>query len=344
MKTSVRIGIVGAGAIAGAYAAAMKQCAGVQLVAVADTNIAAASSLALSSGAAAFESHQAMIDSGTCDGVLVSTPPSTHEAIVLDFIAAGVPVLCEKPFAIEGTSARRMADTARRRGVLVAMASKFRYVHDLHQARDMLAAGDIGELRQIENIFTGVVDMSGRWNSVKVISGGGVLIDNGTHCADIIRYVAGPVDRVSAVCGPRIQRLGVEDHVHAFVQTAAGVLARFETSWSMHKDRADYLGLYGTGGAIELGWKGSRLRRSPTGPWESFGSGYDKVAAFSGQISDFAAAITGGTPRHLGTLEDAIASVDVVSAGYASMTEAGRWVAVKDVATRPRLEVLEVVS
>lgn len=344
MTSTVRIGIVGAGAIAGTYAAAMKQCSGVQLVAVADTNLEAASRLAVTSGAVAFDSHEAMIDSGLCDAVIVSTPPSTHEAVVLDFVSAGVPVLCEKPFAIEGASARRMAETARRCGVLVAMASKFRYVADLQQARDMLAMGEIGELRQIENIFTGVVEMSSRWNAVRKISGGGVLIDNGTHCADIIRFVDGPVERVSAVRGPRIQRLDVEDHAHAFVQTATGVLARFETSWSIHKDRAEYLGLYGTGGAIELGWKGSRIRRSPTGPWENFGHGYDKIAAFEGQVSDFAAATTGGKVRHLGTLDDAIASVDVVSAGYASMAEAGRWVAVRDMATRPRLELLEAVS
>lgn len=344
MTTTVRIGIVGAGAIAGAYAAAMEQSDGVRMAAVADTNIAAASRLALSYGAAAFDSHHAMIESGLCDAVLVATPPSTHEVIVLDFVSAGVPTLCEKPLAIEGASARHMADAARKRGVLVAMASKFRYVDDLHQAREMMAAGQIGKLRQIENVFTGVVDMSSRWNSVRTISGGGVLIDNGTHCADIIRFVAGPVERVSAVCGPRVQRLDVEDHVHAFVQTETGVLARFETSWSLHKDRADYLGLYGTAGAIELGWRGSRIRRSPTGQWESFGRGYDKGAAFAAQLTDFAAAITGGNVRHLGTLDDAIASVDVVSAGYASMTEAGRWVAVKDVALRSRLEVLEAVS
>ena len=344
MTALVRIGIVGAGAIASAYAAAMKQCEGACLTAVADTKSVAAKSFGLAEGAPTFETHLAMIESGLCDGVIVASPPSSHETIVVELLDAGIPVLCEKPFAIEGASARRMADAARSRGVLVAMASKFRYVDDLHEARVMLAAGELGELRQIENVFTGVVDMTSRWNAIKHISGGGVLIDNGTHCADIVRFVAGPIESVSAVCGPRIQPIGVEDHVHAFVRTESGVLARIETSWSMHKDRPDYLGLHGTGGSIELGWKGSRIRRSPTGPWQNFGRGYDKVAAFAGQIADFAAAIRGDATSYLGTLDDAIASVDVVSAGYASMAEAGRWVAVKDVTTRPRLELLEAVS
>lgn len=344
MSAPLRLGIVGAGGIAGAYASAIAQDDSVRLVAVADTNPEAAAKLAGPAGASAFPSHEALLESGLCDGVIVSTPPVAHEAMVLDSLRQGVPVLCEKPFAIEGTSARRMADAARRQGVLVAMASKFRYVDDLHRAREMVAGGEIGDLRLIENVFTGVVDMTTRWNALKQISGGGVFIDNGTHSADIVRFVAGPIQSVAAVPGPRIQPLSVEDHVFASMRTDSGVLARVETSWSIHKDRFDYLGLYGAGGTIELGWKSSRIRRTPTGPWEAFGTGYDKVAAFVGQVADFAAAISGGRTRCLGTLDDAIASVDAISAGYASIADSGRWVAVREVFARPRLEVLEAVS
>lgn len=344
MSKVIRLGIVGAGAIANAYTAAIRESDGVTLTAVADTNTRAAASLAEPMGAAWFASHRSLLENGLCDAVIVSTPPATHEAIVLDFIEHDVPVLCEKPFAIEGSSARRMAELASRRGVMMAMASKFRYVCDLHRAQEMLAAGAIGDLRLIENVFTGVVDMTARWNAVKHISGGGVLIDNGTHSADIIRFIAGSVRSVSAVAGPRIQPVGVEDHVFVFARTESGVLAQFETSWSMHKDRANYLGLYGAGGAIELGWKGSRIRRTLSGPWESFGTGYHKVGAFKGQVADFAAGVRGDPTSCLGTLDDAIASVDVVSAGYASIMEGGRWVDVKDVFSRPRLEVLEAVS
>jgi predicted dehydrogenase len=344
MSGVVRLGIVGAGAIAGAYAAAIGQSEHVCLTAVADTNPEAARRLAEPAGAREFSTHRELLASGLCDGVVIATPPSFHEEMVLDFVARGVPVLCEKPFAVEGSSARRMAEAASRHGVLVAMASKFRYVDDLHRARDMIAAGEIGDLRLVDNVFTGVVDMTARWNAVKEISGGGVLIDNGTHSADIIRFVAGPIESVSAVSGPRIQPLGVEDHVFAFLRTDSGVLAKVETSWSLHKDRPDFLGLHGTKGAIEIGWKGSRIRRAPMGPWESFGTGYDKVGAFLGQVEDFAAGVRGRPTAHLGTLDDAIASVDVISAGYASIKDSGRWVAVKDVFTRPRLEVLEAVS
>ncbi|MGI9394696.1 MAG: Gfo/Idh/MocA family protein [Boseongicola sp.] len=344
MSGAVRLGIIGAGAIANAYAAAAKHSEGANLTAIADINLQAANNCAESAKAEKFNSHRELLESDLCDAVIVSTPPATHEAIVLDAVARGVPVLCEKPFAVEGASARRMAKAAREQNVLVAMASKFRYVDDLSSARDMVKDGAIGDLRLIENVFTGVVDMRERWNSQKEISGGGVLIDNGTHSVDIIRFLAGPIWSVSAINGPRIQPIEVEDHVFAFVRTEAGVLANLETSWSIHKDRAHFIELHGESGTIQLGWKKSRIRRTLTGPWEEFGSGYDKVAAFTGQVNEFVKGVRGNPTATLGTLADAIASVDAISAGYASICESGQWVTVEDVAARPRLELLTAVS
>ena len=344
MSKSVKLGIVGAGAIAHAYATAIGNTEGVDLVAVVDPEPGVAAALADKYTALPLASHRELLNGGACDAVIVSAPPSTHEDLVLDSIAAGMPVLCEKPFTTDGASARRMANAAREAGVLVAMASKFRYVDDLHVARDMIVAGEIGSVKLIENVFTGVVDMTNRWNANKAVSGGGVLIDNGTHSADVIRYLAGPIRSVSAAAGPRFQPVGVEDHVFAYMQTTRGVRATVETSWSVHKDRFAYIGIYGTKGSIELGWKNSRIRRDKTGPWESFGTGYDKFAAFAGQVADFANGVAGKPTRCLGDLEDAIASVDVVSAGYASIADGGRWVAVEEASSRPRLEVLEAVS
>ena len=339
MSAAFRLGLVGAGAIARAYAAAVATSPAVRLVAVADTDATAAASLATDSGALSFGSHLELADAGVCDAVLVTTPPVTHAPIVIDLVSRGLPVLCEKPLSIDAASARRMTEAAAHHGVVLSMASKFRFVCDVIAARQMILDGAIGMPRILENTFTGVVDMTGRWNSNPTVSGGGVLIDNGTHCADIIRYLLGPITKVHAVAAPRIQPLVVEDGVTLFAETQSGAQAKAETSWSIHKDRSAFIEIYGDEGTIEVGWRGSRRRHGRGGEWESFGTGYDKVAAFARQIEHFAAVVR-GEDRALPDCADALASVAVIQSAYRSIT-AGAWASVEEEAPARAEEAAE---
>ena len=338
MTAPFRLGLVGAGAIARAYAAAMAGGTAARLVAVADTNAEAATALAADCGARVFGTHGDLVGAGLCDGVIVTTPPATHAGIAIDILSAGLPVLCEKPMSVDMEGAGRMARAASQSGALLSMASKFRFCDDLIQARAMVAEGLIGTPLILENCFTGLVDMAQRWNSDPAVSGGGVLIDNGTHSADITRWFLGPITEVLAVAGPRLQPITVEDSVTLIARTASGAQAHVETAWSYHKDRAAFLTLIGSAGAVEVGWRGSRLRRTPTGPWEPFGQGYDKVAAFAGQIAHFAAAVRGLEPARP-DLEDALASVAVIQAAYRSMAS-GSWQPVDAAAPRRMLEAV----
>lgn len=328
MSIAFRLGIVGAGAIASAYAAAIACSKTVHLAAVADTDAAAAAALAGPSGAATFASHLDLANAALCDAVLVTTPPVTHAPIVVDLVSRGLPVLCEKPLSIDAASAARMIEASVRHDVVLSMASKFRFVDDVITARQMIGDGAIGTPRMLGNTFTGVVDMTGRWNSNPTISGGGVLIDNGTHCADIIRYLLGPITKVHAVAAPRIQPLVVEDGVTLFARTESGAQAMAETSWSIHKDRTAFIEIFGDEGTIEVGWKGSRRRLGRSGAWESFGSGYDKGAAFARQIDHFVAVIR-GEDMPLPDVADAMASVSVIQAAYRSIAS-GAWATVTE--------------
>ena len=83
MKPPVKFGLIGAGSIAQTYAQAFDGWNGAKLAAVADTRPEAAQAMAETLKAAAFTSHQAMLADGpSLDGVIICTPPDSHEAIV----------------------------------------------------------------------------------------------------------------------------------------------------------------------------------------------------------------------------------------------------------------------
>jgi predicted dehydrogenase len=321
MKKKLRYGIVGAGRVAQVYAQAFDNCTTGEVVAVADVRPDAASAFAERIvGCCSYDSYEVMADEAELDAVLISTPPVTHEEIALCFLESRVHVLCEKPLSISSASARRMLDAAERAGVILTMASKFRYVEDVTRARSLVASGVIGETILLENSFASHVDMSSRWNANPEVSGGGVLIDNGTHSVDLTRYFLGPLVDVQAVEAKRSQGLEVEETVRLMVKSIGGVLGAIDLSWSLNKELDSYLSIYGSHGTIHVGWKQSRYHQSQGREWVVFGAGYDKVQAFRSQIDNFSHAINGDEPLRV-TAADALASVEVIEAAYASLSQ-----------------------
>lgn len=323
----LKYGIVGAGSIAQAYAQAFEKCETACVVAIADVRLDAASALAdRFANCRAFASHEEMSDATALDAVVICTPPITHEEICLHFLKHKIHVLCEKPLSVGVDSARRMLETAQAEGVLLTMASKFRYVEDVARAKSIVESGILGEIILFENAFTSRVDMASRWNSDPLVSGGGVLIDNGTHSVDLTRYFLGPLADVQVVEGKRSQGLAVEETVRVSVKSVNGVMGSIDLSWSIDKELDSYINIYGSRGTIRVGWRESKYRPSSSRDWVVFGKGYDKVQAFVSQLDNFSRAINGAEPLRI-TAADALASVEVIEAAYAALRRS-QWTAI----------------
>ena len=336
--------MVGAGAIAQSYAQAFENHENARLVAVADVRLDAARAMAHGFGCPSYDSYQQMADESNLDAAIVCTPPDTHPEICLYFLDRKIHVLCEKPFSIDSLSARKMLEGAQKSGVRLTMGSKFRYVEDVIRAKSIVASGILGEIILFENAFTARVDMSNRWNSNPKVSGGGVLIDNGAHSIDLMRYFMGPIAEVQCVEGKRLQGLPVEDTVRVFVRSQNGIMGSIDLSWSINKESESYINIYGSHGTISIGWKESKYRQSSSRDWVVFGKGYNKLQAFKSQIDNFAKTLL-GQDILLITARDAIASVEVIEAAYASLGQAN-WVPVKngftfsnELATEPAIAI-----
>jgi predicted dehydrogenase len=136
------------------------------------------------------------------DVVLVTTPNACHLSDVLIAVAAGKPVLCEKPMGMNADECRRMVMAARNAGVLLGVAQVFRFEESTARFRERIAAGEIGRpvFARAEFSFLG----SGHhraWLYNRSISGGGPIADVGVHCIDALRNILQDEPRLVTAAG-----------------------------------------------------------------------------------------------------------------------------------------------
>jgi predicted dehydrogenase len=96
------------------------------------------------------------------------------------------------------------------------------------------------------------------------------------------------------------------------------VIGTIDLSWTINKELDRYVSLFGTRGAVVVGWKQSRFRRLDAAEWTVIGNGYDKVGAFRAQLVNFARAVRGQEEPLVGP-NDILGSVRVVEAAYESL-------------------------
>lgn len=337
-KEMMRIALIGAGAISRTHATALQQTDSATLVAVCDLNESAAAAIASEFSASCHETVENLLTESSFDAAIVCTPPASHPEICVELLERGIHVMCEKPVAVSLDLAEKMFHAASVSGTVLTMASKFRHVDDVRKAKTIIDAGEIGEVVLFENMFTANVDMRDRWNSNPDISGGGVLIDNGTHSVDIMRFFLGPLAELQVIEGKRLQCPAVEDTVKIFVRSQDGILGDIDLSWSINKEQANYINLYGSKGTVQVGWKESRYRKTGGKDWNVFGNGYDKVQAFVDQLENFVSSIHGEAELVVRPA-DALASVAVIETAYEAMNSS-RWQPI----SRPSESRIELVG
>ncbi|MGA2018828.1 MAG: Gfo/Idh/MocA family oxidoreductase [Opitutaceae bacterium] len=175
-------GVIGTGRIANAFADAIALVPGASVVAVASRSTERADSFARRIGAChKFSSAAALAPHSDVDAVFVATPHHRHEPDALATIAAGKPVLCEKPLAPDSAGARRIVTAARARGVF-CMEGLWSLCQPVYrEAFERIGSGEIGEIRELAGSFAipNAFDPTNRlWDPGQC---GGALLDRGVY-------------------------------------------------------------------------------------------------------------------------------------------------------------------
>lgn len=193
-QTRLRFGVVGCGAISTIYQIpALQRSAHVQLVAVVDIDHAWARTVAHRFRIPEFyNDYQALI--GRVDAVLIATPNTTHANIACMLLEHGIHVLCEKPIAISRAEVERMFAAATQTGARLMAAHCYRFSPNFTMLKRTLAAGWLGNVREISASIGGVYNAGAQrtnFRQQRHLSGGGVLIDLGVHLIDLVLWLTG---------------------------------------------------------------------------------------------------------------------------------------------------------
>lgn len=184
-----------------------------------------------------FTDYKEMIKSGLCDAVIVTVPHYLHPQIVIDCLAAGMPVLSDKPAGVYAKQVREMNEFAKKTTVPFGMIFNQRTNCLYKKMREIIAEGGIGELQRVTWIITDWFRTqhyydSGSWRATWKGEGGGVLINQCPHQLDLLQWVVGKMPAtVRGFCQyGRWHDIEVEDEVTVYMTYDNGATGVFITS------------------------------------------------------------------------------------------------------------------
>ncbi len=249
----LKIGVIGCGTVAGyGHIPAVTRSELTELVAVVDVNPEKARKTAGKYGVKHYSSYKEFLECEDVDAVIIATPTFTHKEIAVAAFKAGKHVLCEKPIALSLEEADEMIKAAEVNNCVFMIGFTRRFSPKYRKIKELLDRGEIGELKYVKQI----VNWSGPiWAGLERYSwminiGGGPLIDEGVHEADVLRWYTGR--EASTVYAEALwfkPSIKYPDHVNVLVKMDNGVLGYIELSWAYPKAE-NTLQLIGTDGMI----------------------------------------------------------------------------------------------
>jgi predicted dehydrogenase len=296
LASRLRWGVLGTGRMAGAFAAEIPALCdeGHELVAVASRRRQTAADFAARYGIAdAVGSYRELTQHDAVDAVYIATPSSLHAASMLDCIAAGKAVLCEKPFTINGAEAANVIDAARRRGTFVMEAMWTRFLPSLVALRKMLREGAIGRVDTIVGGGAFIPSLPPGHYLYEPALGGGVLLDAGVYLISLASMVLGPPTRVLA--SGLLGASGIDERSSVLLEHADGGVAQLYVS--LRARRPPDLEILGGSGRIRI--EAPVFRPCSLTVWDAAGqaSSLDFPIRGSGygyQLREFAAVLRAG--------------------------------------------------
>ncbi len=253
MAAPLQLGVLGVGRMGAVHARTISPSPLIDVVAVADTDTAAAAAVAGEIGASPCASTDHLLDIDGIDAWLIATPTSTHPALVREALAAGLHVLCEKPLSLNLADSALLGAEAIRSGRVLQIGFWRRFSPPWATAKRLIDSGAIGRPLMVRLSQWDADPPPASFCDPK--ASGGLAIDCGVHEFDLAEWLTGrEVRRVTSFTLPLVDQslaeVGDVDNLVAVLEMGDGVVATVDLSRNCRYDDDVRTEILGEQGAI----------------------------------------------------------------------------------------------
>jgi predicted dehydrogenase len=320
------VGLIGCGGMGRRLAQELAAVPEARLVAVCDVVPDAAAAFGVAMGVPFDFDHHTLLARSEVDAVIVATPNGRHTPVVLEAVATGRHVFCEKPLALTVAECDAAIAAAARHGVRLLVGHVLHLMPQFRRVLDLFAGGTLGAPLSAQVVHAGWFDDPQARYRLRRETAGGLLFDITIHELDFLLRLFGPVASVTALTANRLHpEIDYEDDAHLLLRFRSGAVAQVLGSLASR---------LGVSGGLVLGDRGSLryeeaapARRGGTITYRLLEGGAPPVTetltydhgggAYALELGHFAAWVLHDVPPPM-TAADARAVVAVIAAAYAS--------------------------
>ena len=275
------------------------------------------------------------IDMGKPDIVTVCAVNAVIPDVVCYALERGCHVFSEKPPGRNLADTKRMQESYEKtEGLILKFGFNHRYHNSIIEAKSLIESGFLGEVVAARGVYGKAADLQREeWRNHIEIAGGGILLDQGIHMLDLLRYFVGDFTEISGFTDNLVWKDSVgEDTAFATMRTKEGKVATLHSSAIQWKHKFD-LDIMLTNGYIALNGlltstrsygeerityykKDLEQKSGKLGNPTEYTMCFDEDQSWELEIKEFYEAVTGKMPVENGTIRDALAVMELIDRVY----------------------------
>lgn len=251
----VRLGLIGLGYIGKVHLRNCLKLDSAELVAVSDISKKALNKAKKLGVQKTYKDYKMLLNDKSIDAVIIALPTYLHLPCAKQAAESGKHILLEKPLARNVTEGKEIISAANKNSVKLMIGYPFRFSPSFQALKDRIESGELGEVQVAHavNISSGpfmhraegdIPRPVPEWWMNKELTGGGALIDLGSHMINLTRWYFGEIKNIKAYLGHRFN-LDFEDHAICIANFASGTKTIINVGWFSQKTMLG-VELYGT--------------------------------------------------------------------------------------------------